>query len=1064
MIISDAAIKNRTTVFVFMLLIVVAGAVSYVNLPRESSPDVTLPMVMITTAHVGVAPEDIESTITNEIEQKLTGLKGMKEITSTSMEGLSLIQVEFESDVDIDDALQRVKDKVDLAKPELPSNTDEPVEPVVSEINFSEFPIMLINLSGNISPVRLKLIAEGLEDTIEGVPGVLEVEVLGALEREIIVEMDPDRVAQYGLSIPEILETIPSQNINQSAGGLETSGTKFNVRIQEEFREPREIFQLPLATRNGRTIYLSDVATVKDTFKDRQTYSRLDGRPSITIAVKKRVGENVPRIAGFVKGILAEAEKQLPAGVTVELTDDRSDEIAMMVSDLENNIISGLILVVLVLVAFMGLRSSMIVATAIPLSMLMSFAVLSALDVTLNMVVLFSLILALGMLVDNAIVIVENIYRHMEMGYGRIEAAMKGTSEVAWPVIASTATTVAAFSPLLFWPDVMGDFMSYIPMTVITVLSCSLVVAMIINPVICSVFAKPSPHHKHEQVTEGRFVKHYRRLLDAAIHNPGTTLLLAVLLLACIAVLQFGVGAGVELFPETDPDMTVVNIRAPQGTHLDETDRIAREIEQRLETLRYTPSGNMRIEHLVANIGSAGGFDFFSGNTGGSHTGNIQVIFPDYEDRVDADGDEWKSADVTQQIRRLVEDIPGADIKVELQQGGPPTGAPVTVRIIGKNMDELGRLSDEVKRRIETVPGLVNLRSDLETEKPELIFEVDRQRAAKLGVNPAVVSNFIKTAIFGTKVSTYREFNDEYDIRIRVPESFRSELDDVMRMRVPSQFGQAVPLSSVGKLVYRPGYGNIYRIDRKRVVTVTADAEGRLGTKVLADVQQELAGLELPPAYRLEYAGEKEEQEESMAFLSKAFGFALLLIVAILVMQFNTLSAPLIIMTTVLLSTIGVFVGLLLFNMPFGIVMTGVGVISLAGVVVNNAIVLLDYTRQLQRRGHDLLSAATEAGVTRLRPVLLTATTTILGLIPMATGFSFNFKTFEFVTRSSSSQWWSSMAWAVVFGLGFATVLTLVVVPALYVMLYRLVSRFGWGGLDRPQEEHAGRAPVLEDY
>jgi multidrug efflux pump subunit AcrB len=1196
MIISDAAIKNRTTVFVFMLLIVVAGAVSYVNLPRESSPDVTLPMVMITTAHVGVAPEDIESTITNEIEQKLTGLKGMKEISSTSMEGLSLIQVEFESDVDIDDALQRVKDKVDLAKPELPSNTDEPVEPVVSEINFSEFPIMLINLSGRISPVRLKVIAEELEDTIEGVPGVLEVEVLGALEREIIVEMDPDRVAQYGLSIPEILETIPSQNVNQSAGGLETSGTKFNIRIQEEFQEPREIFQLPLATRNGRTIYLSDVATVKDTFKDRQTYSRLDGRPSITIAVKKRVGENVPRIAGFVKAILAEAEKELPTGVTVELTDDRSDEIAMMVSDLENNIISGLILVVLVLVAFMGLRSSMIVATAIPLSMLMSFAVLSALEVTLNMVVLFSLILALGMLVDNAIVIVENIYRHMELGYGRIEAAMKGTSEVAWPVIASTATTVAAFSPLLFWPDVMGDFMSYIPMTVITVLSCSLVVAMIINPVICSVFAKPSPHHRHEQASEGRFVRRYRVLLGAAIHNPGTTLLIAVLLLGSIAVLQFGVGAGVELFPETDPDMTVVNIRAPQGTHLDETNRIALEIERRLEELRYTPAGNMRIEHVVANIGSAGGFDFFSGSTGGSHTGNIQVIFPDYEDRVDADGDEWKSADVTQQIRRLVEDIPGADIKVESQQGGPPTGAPVTVRIIGEDMDKLGRLSDEVKQRIETVPGLVNLRSDLETEKPELIFEIDRQRAAKLGVNPAVVSNFIKTAIFGTKVSTYREFNDEYDIRIRVPESFRSELDDVMRLRVPSQFGPAVPLSSVGKLVYRPGYGNIYRIDRKRVVTVTADAEERLATEVLADAQARLdtlgpkqfasddikdpaallaimngrgnAGhaalaeavsealgwwflsgrdirrlegkasfsekdrkaiavelnkvlgsdeliaavdpknldlgtqgneflkkgfdnlsdderarlnvlilqtawpevlstsprLELPPNYRLEYAGEKEEQEESMAFLSKAFGFALLLIVAILVMQFNTLSAPLIIMTTVLLSTIGVFVGLLLFNMPFGVVMTGVGVISLAGVVVNNAIVLLDYTRQLQRRGHDLLSAATEAGVTRLRPVLLTATTTILGLIPMATGFSFNFETFEFVTRSSSSQWWSSMAWAVVFGLGFATVLTLVVVPALYVMLYRLASRFGWGGLERPHEEHLAGKPVLEDY
>jgi multidrug efflux pump subunit AcrB len=363
------------------------------------------------------------------------------------------------------------------------------------------------------------------------------------------------------------------------------------------------------------------------------------------------------------------------------------------------------------------------------------------------------------------------------------------------------------------------------------------------------------------------------------------------------------------------------------------------------------------------------------------------------------------------------------------------------------------------------VPGLINLRSDLETEKPELIFAVDRQRAADLGVNPAVVSNFIKTAVFGTKVSTYREFNDEYDIRIRVPEQHRNQLDDIMRMRVPTATGAAVPISSVGRLTYRPGYGNIYRIDRDRVVTVTADAEtGYLGTEVLAAAQARLADLDLPSGYHLEYAGEKEEQEESQAFLGTAFLFALLLIVAILVMQFNTLSAPLIIMTTVLLSTIGVFVGLLLFNKPFGIVMTGVGVISLAGVVVNNAIVLLDYTRQLQRRGYELLDAAIEAGVTRLRPVLLTATTTILGLIPMATGFSFDFTDFEFATRSSSSQWWSSMAWAVIFGLGFATVLTLVVVPALYVMLYRVASRFGFGGLEKPEQEHPFGEVVLEDY
>ncbi|MCD4825141.1 MAG: efflux RND transporter permease subunit [Phycisphaerae bacterium] len=1059
MLISNTAIRNRTTVLVLMVMIIVAGVTAYITLPREAAPDIKVPFIIITTANPGMSPNDVENEITNEIEQKLSGLKGMKEMKSTSAEGMSTIFVEFLPEVNIDDALQRVKDKVDQAKSELPKNTDDPVEPIVKEISFTDRPIMMISMSGPISPVRIKAIAEKLEDELEVIPGVLEVDVRGALEREIIIEIDPDRFAQYHLCMEELFQSITAGNITRTAGGLETAGTKFNVRIPAEITEPDELDKFPIARRGNRQIYLSDVATIKDTFKDRTTISRLDGQSSVTIAIKKRVGANIVDIARHVKAILAEARKQVPAGVKFELTYDDSKQIDMMVMDLENNIMTGLVLVVIVLILFMGFRSSIIVAMAIPLSMLMSFAILQLMGITLNMVVLFSLILALGMLVDNAIVIVENIYRYAEQGYSRIDAAMKGTGEVAWPVIASTATTVAAFAPLLFWPDIMGEFMSYIPLTAIVVLSSSLVVAMVITPVICSVFTKPGKR-KETGKRDHWFITHYRKLLHVSLEHPMTTVLISLCMLAAIGIIYVRRGRGHELFPEMDPDQAVVDIRAPQGTNINETDRIARLVEQKIMPLRRNSAGFAQYDNLVTNVGIGGGTGFpGSSGGGGVHTGSLTIVFPDYEIR------QRPSADVIKEMRKDIGDIAGAEIKLEKQKEGPPTGAAVTIRVIGKDMKILKKLSDEIKRSIENVPNLVNLQSDLEAEKPELAFVPDRERAGLLGVNTREVSDFLKAAIFGTKISTYREFNDEYDIRIRTPLSQRNQLDDLSRWRVPSGNGEAVPISSLGHFEYRPGLGTIHRVNRKRMVTLTGDAEGRLGPAVLKDVQKSLAELELPAGYYLEYAGEKEEQDKAKAFLTKAFTLAILLIIGILVAQFNTLSVPLIIMTTVLLSMIGVFVGLLVFDMPFGIVMTGVGVISLAGVVVNNAIVLLDYTRKLQRRGHSLMVAAVEAGVTRLRPVLLTATTTILGLIPMVTGVSFDFHVMRWATRSSSSQWWSSMAVAVVFGLGFATMLTLLVVPSLYVMLYRLAERVGLGGLQKPEDlAHAKEKPILEDF
>jgi CzcA family heavy metal efflux pump len=1012
-----------------ILLIVVVGLYSYISLPRESFPDVNVPMVIVSTVREGVSPEDMESSVTMKIEKKLTGLKGVKEVRSTSAEGLSLISVEFLPDIKIDDALQYVRDKVSQARPDLP---DDVKEPTVSEISFSEIPIMNINMSGPISPVALKTLADDLKDRIEAIPGVMSCNVLGGLEREIRLEIDRDRVAAYGLTIPELLGLIPAENVNVSAGGLETPGTKFNVRVPAAFVDPEEVDHLLLTTRDGKPIYLTDVAQVRDTFKDRVGYSRVNGLESISLSIQKRIGANIIQIADTVRAVLTEAKKQIPAGITFEITMDFSKEIRRMVADLENHILTGLVLVVGVLFIFLGWRASLIVALAIPLSLMISFGILQMMGYTLNMIVLFSLIMVLGMLVDDAIVIVENVYRHMQMGMGRIDAAMAGTAEVAWPVITSTATKIAAFAPMAFWPGMMGSFMKYLPITLVVTLSSSLFVAIVVNPTICAMTGAGDIKERKPS----RIILAYQRLLELVMHHRRVTMAASFLSLIVVVVLYGFIGRGVEFFPDSDPQRVTINVRLPQGANIAETDRLARVIEQRVE--KYHP----HIEYTVSNVGSAGG-SIMEVGASGPHMANLTLQFYDFDIR------KRPSAEVAADVRRDLADIAGAEIKVEKEKKGPPTGAPVTVRLIGKDFKELQVISEQARRAIADVPGLVNLRSDYEATKPELSFHVDRRRAMLLGVNTATIGNFLKTAVFGAKVGTYRQLNDEYDITVRLPLQQRLSVDSLLNLRVPNIAGSAVPLSSLGELSYTGGFGTINRIDQKRVVTLTADNEGRSGEAVLKDVQARLAKLSMPLGYEIRYAGEKEEQDKAGAFLSKAFIIALLLIWLVLVAEFNMLSVPLIIMSTVGLSMIGVLLGLLVHGMPFGVIMTGVGVISLTGVVVANGIVLLDFTRQLQKRGLDVVDAAIQASVTRLRPVFLTAITAILGLMPMATGVSFDFHKFEMVWKSESSQMWASMAIAVIYGLSFATVLTLVIVPALYVMIFRLVERWGFGGLSK---------------
>lgn len=1029
MFITDLSIKRSVAVFVLVIIIIVAGTSSYMSLPREASPDITIPVIIVSTPYFGVSPSDMETLVTQPIEQELKNLGDVKEIRSSSSEGISSITIEFEPNTDIDSALQKVRDKVDVAKTELP---DDAEEPIIQEINFSNFPVMIVNISGDYGLERLKEIGENLEDKIEGVTGVLDVTLTGGLEREVKVNVDPEKLRYYNLEVKDIIDTIRDENLTIPGGSIDIGSYKYLVRVPGEFEATSIIKNLVLKSIDGRPIYMRDVASVIYGFKDPASHARLNSIQCVSLSITKRSGENLIRMADEIKALLESEKEKYPSGIVFSITADASDDIRKMVDDLENNIISGLILVLLVLLAFLGFRTSLFVALAIPFSMLISFFVLQSFGFTLNMVVLFSLILALGMLVDNAIVIVENIYRHGEEGLDMTTAASKGTSEVAMPVIVATITTLCAFFPMIFWPGIMGEFMNYLPKTLIITLTASLFVALVINPVFCAKLLKVK---KREGTITDRtdhkvLVRWYKLSITYALQYPVITLAVSVMTLILVIVLYAFLGKGVEFFPDTDPSKIFIEIEAPLGTRLDVTDKITKLAEKNI--------GNYQdVKHYVANSGvSTGKFDMGGGGSdaGPANKARISVDFVDMEKR--STSSELTSDD----IRRDVLGISGALIKVQKERHGPPTGAAINVEISGDDYQKLGELSGVAMKMIETVAGVVDLDDDYKVGSPEVRIWIDREKAAIYDLTTKKIANTIRTAIRGTEASTYREFEDEYDITVRFMEEKRSSIQDIKDIIIAHE-GKQVPLSNIAGVEFSSGPGSIMRKDLKRVVTISADVEGRLKTAALAEVQEKLKALDMPPGYSIDYTGEQEEQRKAEAFLEKAFILAVLLIAFMLVLEFNSIIISSIIMFSVVLSMIGVFMGLILTQTPFGIIMTGIGVISLAGVVVNNAIVLLDYTVQLRERGIKKIDAIVMAGMTRLRPVLLTAVTTILGLIPMATGFYFDFKKMHWITGSESAQWWGPMAVAVIFGLAFATVLTLLVVPVLYLVLDNLSEK-----------------------
>jgi multidrug efflux pump len=1085
--ITSWAVNHGTSVLILFLIITLAGVLAYQTIPKESFPEIEIPMIAVNTVYPGVSPRDMESLVTRVLEQELNTVPDLKVLTSTSVEGYSSVVAEFTTAVNMDEALQRIREKVDLAKPDLPPDAEEPA---IFEFDFQDVPILQVNLSGDYGLVRLKETGEDLEDQLEQISTVLRVDLRGGREREVKVDVSLSRLQFYGLSLEDLVDAVRNENVNIPGGSIDVGEMKFLVRIDGELHDPLLIRDIVVDTRNGRPIYVRDIAEVDFGFAERESYARLDGRAVVTLDVVKRSGENIIETADAVRAVVDEMHSEFPPTTVVKITSDMSQDIRMMVSSLENNIISGLLLIVAVLLFFLGVRNSALVGIAIPTSMLLSFLVLSVLGVTMNMVVLFSLILALGMLVDNAIVVVENTYRYVEEGWDRADAARKATGEVAVPVIAATLTTLAAFGPLLFWPGITGEFMSYLPLTLIITLSSSLFVALVIVPVLCARYLRLDGEKSDPMPRAGRWVLLIVGaviLLPMFLSNAFSMGLLAATALICwvlnrvvlgpvgrwfqdqglpnlvnryetalrwclghrlvsmagtfailvVTVMLFGqFNQGIEFFPEDIPPKQVwIDVETLVGTKVEFTDSIIRT----LETEVVNVEGYGDAESGVATVG--GGGNALMGSSQGPNSGRIMVSFVDYQDR--AQNTNETMARMQEQLGR---DVAGAEISVDKPQEGPPSGPPVNVEIVGKDPETLKDLSDRVVyilRNSAVGARLTGLESDLDEARPELSVTVDREKAAMYGLSTSKVAGMVRTAVQGTEATQYRTGNDEYDVIVRLAEPWRNDLESLRDLTVANEPDDQVPLVSVASWDVGEGLGSIRRKDMDRVATVSSQVkEGFQKNAVLVEVQETLGPFvadELPPGYTVRYTGESEDQAEAQGFLGSAFLVALGLIAFILVTQFNSVIKPVIILTSVIMSTAGVLLGLMVFQMPFGVIMTGVGIISLAGIVVNNAIILIDYIDTLRERdGLVRDEALVRGGRTRLRPVLLTAITTALGLVPLAIGLNFNF--FGLYTAldpdlfwgGEQAAWWAPMAIAVIAGILFATFLTLLLVPVMY--------------------------------
>jgi multidrug efflux pump len=1100
---SSWAIDNKTAIYIVVVIITLMGISSYNNLPKESFPDIVVPKFFISTVYAGNSPSNIENTITKPLEKKLKSIPGVKKLSSNSMQDVSLITVEFNTSVTIDKARQQIKDKVDEAKSDLPSGLTR--QPFVKELAFSELPIMYINIAGDMDLQKLKEYADDLKDKIEGLKEITEVKMVGAPNREIQVNLDMYKMQAMQLTMGDLERAIGSENVTISGGQIPMDGTKRTISIKNEFKTVDEIKNLVISSQAGARLYLKDFANVLDTVSETESYARLGGKNVITLNVIKRAGENLISASDKIKQSIEELKStEFPKNIDIKITADQSDKTKLTLHDLINTIIIGFILVTLILMFFMGVTNALFVALSVPLSMFIAFIFMPTMGFSLNMIVLFAFLLALGIVVDDAIVVIENTHRIFDNGKLDIKiAAKKAAGEVFLPVLSGTVTTLAPFIPLAFWPGIIGKFMFFLPVTLIVTLLASLFVAYIINPVFAVDFMKS---HKEEFQNYGKinrkawlrllvyaiaamlfyfggnmaygnlmiffavfmvfhrlylykvienfqtkawpsFQKGYTNFLVWGLKRPyallGYTLLLFVFSIFLMAVRK----PNVVFFPQGDPNNVFVYVKMPEGTDPSKTNAVMKLVEKKVNAV--VGENNPVVSSIITNVTIGVTDPQDEDQSSYANRGKIAINFVEFSERQGQ-----STMKYLKELQTMKWDIAGAEITANKEQAGPPVAKPINIEIKGDKFEELVENAQNLKRFLQEsdVPGVADLKTDFVDNKPEIIFDIDRERANREGISTVQLALEIRKAVFGIdNPSKFRDANDEYPIQLRYNYDQRTNVEQIKNLKITFRdmnmggMLRSVPLSSFCDIRYENTYGGIKRKQNKRVITLSSDVlEGFNANNVVAKLEQVAKDYKPTGAVEVKFTGQQEEQAETGAFLGSAMMYAIGIILLVLVIQFNSIGKPIIILSEIILSVIGVLLGTAIFKMDMSIVMTGIGIVALAGIVVRNGILLVEFAEEERAKGISLYEAIVDAGRTRMTPVVLTATAAILGLIPLAVGLNIDFEGLlahgapHIHFGGDNVVFWGPLSWTMIFGLAFATFLTLLLVPAMYLIAERL--------------------------
>ncbi len=1050
----SAAFDRSRTVLMLLVFLIGAGIVAYNNIPKESEPDVPIPIMYVSMNHDGISPEDAERLLVRPMEKELQSITGIKEMRSTASEGHASVLLEFDAGFDGDTALLDVREKVDAAKSKLPAETDEPT---VNEINIALFPVLNISLSGPIPERTLVKIARELKDALEALPGVLEADIAGEREEVLEIEVDPNIMETYQVDFNSLFSLISNNNLLVAAGAIDTGAGRMVLKVPGIIENMDDVMNMPVKVTENAVVTLRDVANIRRTFKDPRSFARLDGQPTLVLEISKRLGANIIETIDSVRATIEEKQKLLPGTLEIGFHQDKSKQTKEMLSDLQNNVISGVVLVMIVIMAALGIRSSILVGFAIPGSFLAGIMVINAMGFTMNVIVLFSLILVVGMLVDGAIIVSELADRNLTQGMAKADAYANASKRMAWPIIASTFTTLAVFAPLLFWPGLIGQFMRYMPITVISCLLASLAMALIFIPVIGKIIGRePEKSTTAENADNSKQAKlkrvlmnpdgssetseiiaqdvinassgaraAYLKVLDKLLHYPAYTLV-AVLVFTILSYAVYGaLGKGVEFFPDIEPESLIAKVHARGDLSIYEQDKILARVENLL-------IGNDAFKSVYTRTGS----DSQDSQVGGDVIGNISLELKDWNKRP-------KAVELIADMEELVADIAGVQIEFLKNEGGPGGGGkPINVQVSASSTEKLYAAVDYIREQMDSVGGFSGIEDNRPLPGIEWRLNVNREQAARYGANIALIGNAVQLITSGIRVAGYRpdDATDELDIRMRYPVEQRN-LDQITDLRVLTNQGM-VPISNFVSLSPATKTGVINRVDGKRVITIQSDvAEGFLPDAQKKALEKQLLSGPVDPDVSVVFKGEAQEQQEAMVFLITAFISAIFFMMIILVTQFNSLYQATLVLSAILFSTSGVLIGLLVTGQTFGIVMVGIGIIALAGIVVNNNIVLIDTYNKFRNAGSSALDAAMLTGSVRARPVFLTALTTILGLMPMVLSMNINFISREVSIGAPSTQWWTQLASAIAGGLAFTTLLTLFLTPCLLVLGAKVSAR-----------------------